>query len=181
MRIGVMEDVLGSYNHDEEVRALHVNMGNDETDSNGRINRKESITMISLHRKVHRYRDDNERIMKDQEEILQSLNMLHKQVSKDSGTKKVASGIHVSTSRSHRKRDDHRNDRKSISMSRHHHSPKNSNRRTHAISRPGKAPSVSHVWSKRRRPEVDILQGEIGKIEPPTFNGEHRKGEEVQA
>jgi hypothetical protein len=25
------------------------------------------------------------------------------------------------------------------------------------------------------------LQGELRKIKPPTFNGEHRKGEEVEA
>jgi hypothetical protein len=43
--------------------------------------------MRSLHREVQSYRDDNERIMKAHEEILQSLNMLHKQVNKDSGTK----------------------------------------------------------------------------------------------
>jgi hypothetical protein len=43
--------------------------------------------MRSLHREVQSYREDNERIMKAQEEILQSLNMLHKKVNKDSGTK----------------------------------------------------------------------------------------------
>jgi hypothetical protein len=40
---------------------------------------------------------------------------------------------------------------------------------------------VSPVWRQRRRPEEDILQGELRKIKPPTFNGEHMKGEEVQA
>jgi hypothetical protein len=49
--------------------------------------------------------------MKAQEEILQSLNMLHKQVNKYSGTKQATSARQVSTSRSHRKRDDHGNDR----------------------------------------------------------------------
>jgi hypothetical protein len=34
---------------------------------------------------------------------------------------------------------------------------------------------------QRRRPEGDILQGELRNIKPPTFNGEHRKGEEVEA
>jgi hypothetical protein len=43
--------------------------------------------MRSLHREVQRYIDDNERIMKAQEEILHILNMLHKKVNKDSGTK----------------------------------------------------------------------------------------------
>jgi hypothetical protein len=36
MRIGVMEDALVSYNHEEEVRGIHVSMGNDETKSNER-------------------------------------------------------------------------------------------------------------------------------------------------
>jgi hypothetical protein len=119
--------------------------------------------------------------MKAQEEILQSLNMLHKQVNKDFGTKKVASARQVSTSRSHRKMDDHGNDRHSRSMSRHHHSPRKSTRRTHARSGLGRSPSVSPFWRQRRRPKEDILQGELRKIKPPTFNGEHMKGEEAKS
>jgi hypothetical protein len=34
--------------------------------------------MRSLHREMHSYRVDNERIMKSQEDILQHLNMFHK-------------------------------------------------------------------------------------------------------
>jgi hypothetical protein len=56
-----------------------------------------------------------------------------------------------------------------------HHSPRQSTRRTHASSGPGSNPSVSLVQRKRRRPKADILQGELRKIKPPTFNGEHRK------
>jgi hypothetical protein len=175
MRTKVMEDAQGSYNHGEEFIGLHINMGNVETESNGRRDRKEPVTMRSLHREVQSYRDDNERIMKAQEEILQSLNMLHKQVNKDSGTKQATSARQVSTSRSHNKRDDHGNDRQSRSMSRLHHSPRQSTRRTHASSGPGSSPSVSPVRRKRRRHEADILQGELRKIKPPTFNGEHRK------
>jgi hypothetical protein len=40
---------------------------------------------------------------------------------------------------------------------------------------------VSLIWRKIRRPEEGILQGELGKIKPPIFNGEHKKGEEVEA
>jgi hypothetical protein len=40
---------------------------------------------------------------------------------------------------------------------------------------------VSPIRRKRRRPEVNILQDEPRKIKPPTFNGEHRKGEEAEA
>jgi len=34
---------------------------------------------------------------------------------------------------------------------------------------------------RRRMHEVDILQGELRKIKPPTFNGENRKGEEDES
>jgi hypothetical protein len=104
MRTGVMEDAQGSYNHEEEVIGLHVSMGNVETESNGRRGRQEPVTMRSLHREVQSYREDNERIMKAQEEILQSLNMLHRKVNKDSGTKQATSARQVTTSRSHSKK-----------------------------------------------------------------------------
>jgi hypothetical protein len=70
--------------------------------------------------------------MKDQEEILQSLNMLQKQVNKEYGTKQATSARQVSTSRSHSKSNDHGNDRQSIIMSRCHHSPRHSTIITHA-------------------------------------------------
>ena len=105
--------------------------------------------------------------------------MLHKQVNKDSGTKQATSARQVSTYRSHRKRDDHGNDRKSRSMIRLHHSPRNSTGRTHASSGSVSNPSVSLVRRQRRIPEENIFQGELKKIKPPTFNGEHKKGEDV--
>jgi hypothetical protein len=119
--------------------------------------------------------------MKAQEEILQSLNMLQKQVNKDYGTKKATSSRQVSTSRSHRKINDHGKDRKSRSMSRFHHSPRHSTRINNAIIGPRSSPSVSLVWRQRRRPKVDILQGELANIKPPKFNGENKKGEEAEA
>jgi hypothetical protein len=112
MRTTTMEDAQGSYNHEEEFRGLHVSMGNVETESNGRRGRKEPVTMRSLQREVQSYRDDNENIMKSQEEILQSLNMLQRQANKDSGTKPTTSARQVTTSRSHSRRDEHGNDRK---------------------------------------------------------------------
>jgi hypothetical protein len=103
MRTRDMEDAQGFYSHEEEIGGLHASMGNVETESNGRRDRRGTVTMRSLQKEVQSYRDDNERIMKAQEEILQSLNMLQKQVNKDSGTKQAASARQVSTSRSHRK------------------------------------------------------------------------------
>ena len=136
---------------------MQTNMGNDETNSNGIRDRKGHVTMRSMHRDVKSYKVDNERIIKAQEEILQSLNMLHKQVNKYSGTKQVVSARQVSTSRSHNKRDDHGNDRMSRSMRRIHHSPSQSIRRTHVSLGPGSIPSVSHIRRKRRKLEADIL------------------------
>jgi hypothetical protein len=66
-------------------------------------------------------------------------------------------------------------------MSKLHHSPRKPTRRNHASSGPGSSPRVSLVWRQRRRPEADTLQGELRKIKPPAFNGEHRKGEEVES
>jgi hypothetical protein len=43
-----MEYAQGSYSHDEELRGLHVSMGDVEIESNGKRGRKEPITMRSL-------------------------------------------------------------------------------------------------------------------------------------
>jgi hypothetical protein len=37
------------------------------------------------------------------------------------------------------------------------------------------------LGGKEEGPEADILQGELRKINPPTLNGEHKRGEEVKA
>ena len=102
--------------------------------------------------------------------------MLHRKVNKDSGTKKTTSARQVTPSRYQSRRDDHGNDMQSISMSKCHHYPRKSTRITHAISGPGSRPSLFPVRRQRRRPEEDILQGELSKINPPTFNGENKKG-----
>jgi hypothetical protein len=52
MRTRVMEDTQGYYIHEEEIIGLHVSMGNAETESNGRRDRQELVTMRSLHREV---------------------------------------------------------------------------------------------------------------------------------
>jgi hypothetical protein len=93
-------------------------MGNVEIESNGRRYRQDLVTMRIFDREVKSYKDDNEKFMKAREEILQILNMFHKKVNKYDGTKQASSDREVSTSRSHRKMDDHKNDRKSRSMRR---------------------------------------------------------------
>jgi hypothetical protein len=92
------------------------------------------MTMRILQREVQSYRVDNENIMKAQEDILHTLNMLERQVNKDSGTKQATSARQVSTSISHSRRDEHGNGRQSRSMIRFHHSPEQSTRIDHASS-----------------------------------------------
>jgi hypothetical protein len=62
-----------------------------------------------------------------------------------------------------------------------HHYSRQFTRINHAILVPGSIPSVSPVRRQSRRLEEGILQGELRKIKPPTFNDEHQKGEEVEA
>jgi hypothetical protein len=83
---GVMEDAQGYYIHEEEIKGMHVSIGNVEIGLNGRRDRKDPITMRILHKEMQSYRDDNERIMKDQGEIHQSLNIFHKKFNKESDT-----------------------------------------------------------------------------------------------
>jgi hypothetical protein len=49
MRNTTMEDSQGSYNHEEEVKELHVIIENSKTKSNGRRGKDKPITMRSLH------------------------------------------------------------------------------------------------------------------------------------
>jgi hypothetical protein len=107
------------------------------------------------------------------------MKMMYRKTNKDSDTKKVTSARQVTTSRSHIRRDEHGNDRKSRSLSRNHHSLGKYNKRYHTSLGPRSIPSVS-LFRKQRRFEGYVLQGELGKIKPPTFNYEHRKGEEVE-
>jgi hypothetical protein len=51
----------------------------------------------------------------------------------------------------------------------HHHSPRNSTKRAHGSSSP------SPIRKHKRRSRVDELQGEMKKINPPTFYGENKK------
>jgi hypothetical protein len=107
--------------------------------------------------------------------------MLQRQANKDSGTKQATSAKQVTTSRSHRKRDEHGNDKKSRSMRRYHHSQRKYTRTSHAILGLGSIPILSPIMRQRRMPEGDILQDELMKLKPQNFNGEHRKAEVVES
>jgi hypothetical protein len=64
--------------------------------------------------------------------------------------------------------------RRTISVSRHHrHSPRHFNKRAHNNS--SQSPIMKHERSR-----VDELRGEMNKIKPPTFDGEHKKDEDAE-
>jgi hypothetical protein len=97
--------------------------------------------------------------------------MFHMKFNKDSRTKKEASAKRVLASISHKKRDDHENDKQPRGMSRCHHFTRKSIRITHASSGLGSSPSVFPLWRQRRMHECNIL----------ISMGEHWKGEVVEA
>jgi hypothetical protein len=84
-------------------------------------------------------------------------------VDKDNGSRKLGS---------HRSPDERRRER---SVGRHqHHSQGNSTKRECSSSSP------SLVRKHKRRYEVYEIQGEMNKIQPPTFDDEHKKDEDVE-
>jgi hypothetical protein len=94
--------------------------------------------------------------------LMQSLERIKNQLDKESESRK--NGSHNNPKRKRRSR----------SISRHHrHFPKHSNNEEHSISSP--SPTRKHRISG-----VDELKGEMNKIKPPTFDGEHKKYEDVE-
>jgi hypothetical protein len=94
--------------------------------------------------------------------LLEGLNKIENKLVKESNLNK--SGSHKSSDEK----------RKARSVSRHHHhSLRHSNKRA------GKISSRSSV-KRYKRSGVDELQGEMNKIKPPTFNGEHKKDEDAE-
>jgi hypothetical protein len=68
-----MEDAHGSYNHEDEVRGMNIDMGNEGTNSNRHGEGKEESmnlvdhTIKSLQKDVQSYKDGNERLIKSKE------------------------------------------------------------------------------------------------------------------
>jgi hypothetical protein len=85
--------------------------------------------------------------------------------------KKLKKGGHLSTPesrRTHGRRSRSRSGSRHISRSQRH-----SDQKTHSSSSP--SPTKKH-----RKSGKEELKGEMNKIKPPTFNGEHKKEEDVE-
>ena len=94
--------------------------------------------------------------------LMKILDIIEKKLDKESGPNKSVS--HGTPEKKERLR----------SGSRHHeHSQKHSHRREHSSSSPSPI-------RKNRRYGLEELKGEINKIKPPTFDGEHKKDEDVE-
>ena len=70
MRIEKMEEGEGASSHDKEAKGQNTEVGNAETESNGRKGKGEKETLIEIVRilkiEVQRYKADNERLIREQ-------------------------------------------------------------------------------------------------------------------
>jgi hypothetical protein len=159
---------------EDEQEGKDVNLGVEGSNSNGHGKEKDKEEHImkileGLQREAKAHRDDSRKIMKvrDQQgtlklKFLKSLERIEKKLEKgrDSST--------MESSRTHGRRS------RSRSGSRHlSHSQRHSDSKTHNSSSP--SPTRKHRKSGREE-----LKGEMNKIKPPTFDGEHKKEEDAK-
>jgi hypothetical protein len=185
MCIEEMEEGEGASSHDKEAEGYNTKFGNVEIDSKGCKGKGDKETLIemvrSLKMEVQSYKEDNKRLMREKNQInarvLQSLNKLQRQTKKGSKSKQEEEG------RCHERMDDHGRVGyfKSANRARGHHSPPYSERNFYASEDPVSSPEVSPIRHKRRKQEVDSLQGELRKLKPPSFEGEREREDDVEA
>jgi hypothetical protein len=134
----------------------------------------------SLKIEVQSYKEDNERLMREKNQInaqvMQSLNQLQRQTKNGSNSRREEEG------RYRERRDNYNRASYSRSDRRNHrnHSP-HSTRKFYASKYSISNPKVSHVRHQRRRHELDSLQGELRKLKPPSFDGEREREDDVEA
>jgi hypothetical protein len=153
---------------------MDVHLGIEGTNSNGHgEGRDENMNMVEtikkLQKDVQSHKVDNERIMRAKEQqddfsmkLMQSLNIIEKNLDRESGSRKY--GSHMPPDENRRTRSVRRH---------HHHSSRNSNKKENINSSPSSV-------RKHKRYGVDELRGEMNKIKPPTFGGEHKKDEDAE-
>jgi hypothetical protein len=169
-----MEEAHNASSSENEVKGMDVHLGVEESNSNGHggeMDKEGHMMKIieRLQKDAQAHRADNKKLMKARDQqgkfnlkLMQSLERIEKKLDKESDSSKTGS----------RKNPERK--RRSRSISRHHHhSPKHSNKEAHSSSSP--SPTRKH-----RRSGVDELKGEMNKIKPPTFDGEHKKDEDVE-
>jgi len=130
----------------------------------------ETIRILKM--EVKRYKEDNEKLMREKSQInsqvLQSLNQLQRQMKKESNS------IQEEEGRGHECIDAHERAGYSTSASRApgHHSPPYFEIKFYGTDDLVRSPEVSPVKHQRRKQEVYCLQGYLRKLKPPSFEGE---------
>jgi hypothetical protein len=89
--------------------------------------------------------------------LIQILDIIENKLDKESGSNKLGS-----------QKTPQEKGRSRIGRKHHHHSKRHYNRRAHRNSSPSPA-------RKHNRSGVDELKGEMNKIKPPSFDGEHKR------
>jgi hypothetical protein len=169
-----MEEVWIASNSENEREGRDVNLGVEGSNSNGhgrQLDKEGHVMKIIeiLQKDAQARRFDSQNIMRfmDQQgefnlNMLKSLERIERKLEKESDTSKTGS------------RRTPKRKKRSRSGSRHRRrSPKNSGKEAHSSSSP--SPTRKH-----RRSGVDELKGEMNKIKPPTFDGEHKKEEDAE-
>ena len=160
-----MEDEREGKDVNLAVEGLNSNGHGKEMDKEGHIMK----ILEGLQREAKERRADSRKLMKVKDrqgklnlKFLQSLERIEKKLEKerDSGT--------IESRRGHGRRS------RSRSSSRHHsRSQKHSDRETHSS-------SSSSPTRKHQKYGKEELKGEMNKIKPPTFDGEHKKEEDPE-
>jgi hypothetical protein len=169
-----MKEARTASSSENEAKGMDVHLGVEGSNSNGHgeeIDKEGHMMKIidRLQKDAQTNREDNRKLMKAKEQqgefnlkLMQSLERIENKLDKESDSRKTGS----------RKTPEKK--RRSRSISRHRrHSPKQSNKEAHSSSSP--SPTRKH-----RRSGVDELKGEMNKIKPPTFDGEHKKEEDAE-
>jgi hypothetical protein len=169
-----MEEARTTSSSEDEAKGMDVHLGVEGSNSNGygkEMDKEGHMMKIieRLQKDAQARRADSRKLMKARDQqgefnlkLIQSLDRIEKKLDKESDSSKIGS-----------RRTPERK-RRSRSVSRHRRrSPKHSGKEAHSSSSPSPI-------RKHRRSGVDELKGEMNKIKPPTFDGEHKKEEEAE-
>jgi len=163
-----MDETHNAYSLENEREGMDIHLGVEGSNSNGHEkeiykegNMRKIIEKLQKYAQTHRV--DKKKLRKAQEKqgefnikMLRSLERIENKLEKESDSSRIGSR---QTSEG----------RRSQSVGRHHHhSQGHSKRRAHSGS--SLSPTRKHRGSR-----VDELKGEMNKINPPTFYGEHKE------
>jgi hypothetical protein len=168
-----MEETQNASSSENEAKGMDVHLGVEGSNSNGHgeeIDKEGHMMKIieKLQKDAQTHRTDSRKLRKAQDKqgefnlkLMKSLERIEKKLDQERDSSKT--GSHPTSE-----------GRRSRSVGKHHHhSQGRSKRRAHSSSSP--SPTRKH-----RRSGVDELKGEMNKIKPPTFDGEHKKEEDVE-